>query len=83
MGIGDEVPYGDVDVTIKGDGKQLFKGVVKAIEQDDKGIVKRLPPQTLDLDVRGVVEIELVVGYGSDGRDIGDRLYLGNARFTK
>ena len=83
MGIGDEVPYGDVDVTIKGDGKQLFKAVVKAIEQDDKGIVKRLPPQALDLDVGGVVEIELVVGYGSDGRDIGDRLYLGNARFTK
>ena len=83
MGIGDEVPYGDVDVVIKGDGKILFKGPVIAIEQDDKGIVHRCPPQNLDLDVKGVVELELFVDFGSDRRDIGDRLYLANARFIK
>jgi hypothetical protein len=83
MGIGDEVPLGDVDVILKGDNKVLFKGAVKASEVDDKGNLRRAVPQTLDIDVTGVVEFEIVVDFGSDKRDIGDRLYLANARAVK
>lgn len=83
MGIGDEVPLGDVDVTLKGDNRVLFKGAVKASEVDDRGTLRRAIPQTLDIDVTGVIEFEIFVDYGSDQRDIGDRLYLANARAVK
>ena len=83
MGIGDEVPYGDVDVVIKGDGKTLFKNAVKALSPGDNGSIQRATPQLLDLDIAGVVELEIFVDYGSDARDQGDRLYLGNARVVK
>lgn len=83
MGIGDEIRYGDVDVTLKGDGKTLFKSAVKASTLGDKGTVQRSVPQILDVDVAGVVELEVFVDYGSDGHDNGDRLYLGNARVVK
>ncbi len=83
MGIGDEVPSGDVDVTLKGDNKILFKGAVKANEPATKGSLRRAAPQHLDIDVTGVVELEIFVDYGSDKRDIGDRLYLANARAVK
>lgn len=83
MGIGDEVPVGDVDFVLKGDGKTLFQGAVRATEVDSKGIAQRCTPQPLDIDVTGVNELEIVVDYGSDQRDIGDRLYLANARAIK
>jgi hypothetical protein len=83
MGIGDEVPFGDVDVVIKGDDKILFKGSAKATESGEKGAIRRAVPQQLDLDVAGAVELEIFVDFGSDKRDIGDRLYLANARVVK
>ena len=83
MGIGDEVPFGDVGVVLKGDGKTLFAGPVKATEVDSKGGSQRCTPQALDVDVTGVNELEIVVDFGSDQRDIGDRLYLANARAIK
>jgi hypothetical protein len=83
MGIGDEIRYGDVDVTLKGDGKTLFKSAVKASAPGDKGTIQRSVPLILDVDVSGVVELEIFVDYGSDGHDNGDRLYLGNARVVK
>ncbi len=83
MGIGDEVPNGDVDVVFKGDGKTLFKGSVKAMELGEKAIIHRALPQSLDIDVTGIVEFEIFVDFGSDQRDIGDRLYLANARVVK
>ena len=83
MGIGDEIRYGDVDVTFKGDGKPLFKSGVKASVAGNQGTMPRAVPQILDIDVTGVVELEIFVDYGSDGHDNGDRLYLGNARVVK
>jgi len=80
MGIGDEVPIGDVNVVLKGDNKVLFKGSAKASETGDKGASRRAAPQLLDIDVSGVVELEILVDFGSDNRDIGDRLYMANAR---
>lgn len=83
MGIGDEVPVGEVDVVLKGDGKTLFKGPVRATEVDGKGASQRCTPQALDVDVTGVNEFEIIVDFGNDQRDIGDRLYLANARAIK
>lgn len=72
MGI-DEHFSGNVDVVIKGDGRVLFKGPVRAGQ----------PPQNLDLDVTGVVELEITVGFGEDELDIGDRLILADAKLVK
>jgi len=83
MGIGDEVPVGDVEVIFRGDNKVLFKSETKATETTGKGAVRRAAPQLIDLDVTGIVELEIFVDFGSDKRDIGDRLYLGNARLLK
>jgi hypothetical protein len=93
MGIGAEVPNGEVDIVIKGDQRVLFEGTVKALEADEKGNVHRVAAQKLDLDVTGVVELEILVDWGRDtmnregkpirANDIGDRLYLANARVIK
>ncbi len=83
MGIGDEINRGDVDVIIKADDKVIFTGSAKAIERGEKGVVQRAAPQTLDIDVTGVVELEIFVDFGSDKVDIGDRLYLANARAVR
>jgi hypothetical protein len=72
MGI-DEHFSGNVDVTIKGDGRVLFKGSARAGQ----------PPQNLDLDITGVVELEITVGFGEDELDIGDRLILADAKLVK
>jgi len=69
----DERFRGNVDLTIKGDGRVLFKGPAR-IDQ---------PPQPLDLDVSGVVELEITVGYGEDELDIGDWLQLADAKLIK
>ena len=73
MGIDDHVPVGNVDVIIKGDDRVLFKGGAKVGQA----------PQPLDLDVTGVVELEINVGYGDDELDIGDRLHLADAKLLK
>ena len=93
MGIGAEIPNGEVDVVIKGDNRILFEGTVKAMETDDKASSHRAISQMLDLDVAGVVEFEIDVDWGHDrlnsegqtikANDIGDRLYLANARVIK
>ena len=64
---------GNVDVVIKGDGRVLFKGAARAGQA----------PQPLDLDVGGVVELEITVGYGEDELDIGDWLHLADAKVVK
>lgn len=64
---------GNVDVVIKGDGRELFKGPARIGQ----------PPQPLDLDVNGVVELEIAVGYGEDEIDIGDWLHLADAKVVK
>ena len=74
MGIDDDIRVaGNVDVVIKGDGRPLFKGTARVNQ----------PPQPLDLDVTGVVELEITVDYGDDKLDIGDRLHLADAKVVK
>ena len=82
MGIGDEINRGNVDVTIKADENIVFNGTVKVGENGQQG-GQRPAPQLLDIDVAGVVELEIVVDYGSPKIDIGDRLYLANARLVR
>ena len=82
MGIGDEINRGNVEVTIKADEKVVFNGSVKVGENGQQGS-QRPAPQLLDIDVAGVVEMEIVVDYGSPMIDIGDRLYLANARLVR
>ena len=82
MGIGDEINRGNVDVTLRADEKVIFNGSVKVGENGAQG-ARRPLPQVLDIDVTGVVELEIVVDYGSDKIDIGDRLYLANARLVR
>lgn len=73
MGIDEYFVCGNVDVVIKGDGKVLFQGPARAGQ----------PPQTLDLDVAGIVELEITVDYGEDKVDIGDWLNLADAKLVK
>lgn len=76
MGIDDEFTnpkWGAVDVTIRGDRKVLYSGVCRPREN----------PVSLDLDVTGVIELEIVVDFGPDKDHIGDRLHLADARVVK
>ncbi|MBS0203728.1 MAG: NPCBM/NEW2 domain-containing protein [Planctomycetes bacterium] len=73
FGIDDSLRAGNADVTIKGDGKVLFKGAARAGQS----------PQPLDLDVTGVVELEITVGFGEDELDIGDRVLFVDAKVVK
>jgi hypothetical protein len=76
MGIDDEFTnpqWGAVEVTIRGDRKVLYAGVCRPREH----------PIPLDLDVTGVVELEIVVDFGPDQDHIGDRLHLAEARVVK
>ncbi len=82
MGIGDEINRGNVDVTVKADEKVVFNGPVKVGENGAQG-ARRPAPQVLDINVNGAVELEILVDYGSDKIDIGDRLYLANARLVR
>jgi hypothetical protein len=74
MGIDDTVrgENGNVNVTISGDGKELFRGPVKDSDT----------PRHLDLDVAGVREIEIVVDFG-ENLDIADRLDLADCKVIK
>lgn len=63
---------GDVELTIKGDGKTLWQGSVRAGDA----------PVPLQLAIAGVKRLELVADYGS-GQDVGDHLLLCDAKVTK
>jgi hypothetical protein len=88
MGIDDSLRNGgDVDVVIKGDGRVLFQGPVSIHERSEPGtdtlIEPRLmPPIKLDLDVTGIVELELFVDFG-EGAEVGDCLDLADAKLVK
>jgi len=64
---------GNVGLVIRGDDRVLFQGPVRRDQ----------PPVPLDLDVSGVVELEITVGYGEDDLDIGDWLHLADAKVIK
>jgi hypothetical protein len=72
-GIDPEIPSADALVKIVGDGKTLFEENFTAADD----------PKSLDLPVDGVVELDIIVDYGRDRLDIGDRIHLGDARVTK
>lgn len=65
-------PRGTVTLTISGDGKELFH----------RDITGKDPPLPLDLDVSGVRDLTILVGFGDD-LDDGDHLALGDARLIK
>ena len=86
MGIADEINYGDANVIIKADERIVFSGVAKTSNSIGPNATERPKPQRLDIDVTGVVELEIFVGYGSENEattDIGDRVYFGNARLLR
>jgi hypothetical protein len=73
MGIDQAVaPHGDVHVVINGDGKTLHDAEVRGTDA----------PQTLDLDVAGVRDLEIFVDFGG-GLDIADHLDLADAKVIK
>jgi hypothetical protein len=65
-------PNGRVTLSITADGKELFS----------RDITGKDPPLPLDLDVSGVRELTIFVGFGGD-LDDGDHLALGDARLIK
>lgn len=76
LGIDDEITdtrWGATSIRILGDRKELYTGVCRPREA-------AVP---LDLDVTGVVELEIVVDYGPDKDDISDRVHLADARLVK
>lgn len=83
MGIDDAVRErgGNVHVVISGDGKTLFEGDVVGVkkEGDPTGAGEPIP---LDLDVSGVRELLIDVGFGRD-LDVCDHLDLAGAKVTK
>lgn len=72
-GIDPEIPSADALLKIVGDGKTLFEDNFTAADA----------PKSLDLVVAGVVELDIIVDYGRDRLDVGDRVHLGDARVTK
>jgi NPCBM/NEW2 domain-containing protein len=88
MGIDDSLRMGgDVEVVIKGDGRTLFKGPVSIYERTERGAAnstesRLMQPIKLDLDVTGVVELEIFVDFG-EMADIGDCLDLADAKVVK
>lgn len=72
MGIQDGYA-GDVSVTVKCDGTELFSG---AVEPDTDA-------QRLDLEVTDKYSLEIIVDFGKVESDIGDHLVLGDARLLK
>ena len=64
--------YGDCRLVISGDGKSLFEAEVKAKDS----------PRPIDLDVEGVVMLEILVDFGGN-LDISDHLDLADAKLVK
>jgi hypothetical protein len=63
----------NVQLVISGDGKRLFDQEVRAIDA----------PRPIDLDVTGVRDLEILVDFGSDMRDVADHLDLADAKLLK
>ena len=70
-------PRGDADLTIVGDGVELLRRPVVGTE----------PPFEIDVEVAGVRDLQLIIGFGSDGEALfpgmGDWVGLGDLRVTK
>ncbi len=64
--------YGDCRLVVSGDGKSLFEADVKAKDS----------PRPIDLDVEGVVMLEILVDFGGN-LDISDHLDLADAKLVK
>ena len=65
---------GDVHVVIKGDDKTLLDTIVRGTDE----------PKKLDLDVTGVVVLDILVDFvGDDDLGVGDHLDLADAKFIK
>lgn len=60
-------------VQVLGDGKKLMK----------LDLSRNTPPHAVDLDISDLVELTIVVDYGSDEVDIGDRIHFGDAKVVK
>ena len=74
IGIADLVaPEGDADVTLTGDGRELWR---------EKRLRGGEPPRTLDLDLTGVTSLTLTVGLG-ERYDIGDHVTLADAYLVR
>ncbi len=65
--------YGDAHVTVRGDDRVLFDG----------DFISGQDPAALDLPVSGVVELEILVDFGRDKWDLGDRVHFGDAKVVK
>jgi hypothetical protein len=63
----------NVQLVISGDGKRLFDQEVKTTDA----------PRPIDLDVSGVRDLEILVDFGSDMRDVADHLDLADAKLLK
>ena len=75
VGIDDEArPHGDATVTFQADGKPLGEGLHVTGQAD---------PQPVRLDVRGVKQLMIRVGFGPDGLGVGDHVDLAGARLIK
>lgn len=74
LGIDDEITkYGIAAIRILGDRRELFSAECRP----------RQPAISLDLDVADVVELDIIVDFGSDKTGIGDRIHLADARLVK
>jgi hypothetical protein len=74
MGMDQNVdPNGHVQVVISGDGKTLHESAVRGTDA----------PQSLDLDVSGVRDLEIFVDYRKDKIDICNHLDLADAKVIK
>ena len=63
----------NVQLVISGDGRRLFDQEVKTTDA----------PRPIDLDVTGVRDLEILVDFGSDMRDVADHLDLADAKLLK
>lgn len=74
MGIDQTIErHGNVHVVISGDGKTLHESDVRVKDA----------PVPLDLDITGVRDLEILVDFGADLKDTGDRLDLADAKVKK
>jgi hypothetical protein len=73
LGLDPEIAAGIATFRVVGDGKTLFESDVSVLDA----------PKLLEIDVSGVVELDLIVDFGPDELDTGDRVHLGDAKVTK
>jgi hypothetical protein len=60
-------------VKVIGDGKDLLK----------LDLARGTPPHAVDLDMTDIIELTIVVDFGTDEVDIGDRIHFGDAKVLK